>query len=63
MDGLVDFESAQFSIAFAVSWELSEQHEIQPIQSGKTLDPIVRSILEEGFNMYLISYIIWIGSN
>ena len=49
--------SFQSLLLIAVLWELSEQNEIQRIQSGKTLDLIliVRPILEAGFNMYLSS--------
>ena len=47
--------SFQSLLHIAVLWELSEQNEIQRIQSGTTLDLIVRRILEVGFNMYLSS--------
>ena len=45
--------SFQSLLLIAVLWELSEQNEIQHIQSGTTLHLIVRPILEVGFNMYL----------
>ena len=47
--------SFQSLLLIAVLWELSEQNEIQRIQSGTTLDLIVRPILEVGFDMCLSS--------
>ena len=52
---ILKVHSFQSLLHIAVLWELSEQNEIQRIQSGTTLDLIVRPILEVGFDMYLSS--------